>query len=67
MGRLEKTIESKKNRKSKMYSFLIILILIVFFVTSISLIDYRTGNFMGNYDKPLFIKLYGFFKGLSLK
>ncbi|SHG89235.1 hypothetical protein [Tepidibacter thalassicus] len=67
MGRLEKTLEYKKNRRNKRYKILFTLFVFLFLISSISLIDYRTANFMGIYDKPVLIKLYSFIKGLSFK
>ncbi|SHJ75845.1 hypothetical protein SAMN02744037_00768 [Tepidibacter formicigenes DSM 15518] len=67
MGRLEKTLEYKKNKRNKKYKILFTICIFLFLIISISLIDYRTGSFMGIYDGPVLIKLYVFMKGLSFK
>lgn len=67
MGRLEKTIENKKNRKTKGITFIFTITLFIFCILSIMIIDYRTGKFMGIYDKSIITKVYISLKGLSFK
>ncbi len=65
MGRLEKTIENKKNKKSKMTRRIFVSVTLMIFLYCINIVDYRTRTFMGIYDKPILYKVYTFVEGLS--
>ncbi|MCT4507565.1 MAG: hypothetical protein N4A48_02185 [Tepidibacter sp.] len=67
MGRLERTIENKKNKKIKMNRTIFTLITLIIFLYCINIVDYRTRTFMGIYDKSIYIKVYKFIEGLSYK
>ena len=67
MGRLEKTIENKKNKKMLRTRRLFTLVTFIMFLYCINIVDYRTRTFMGIYDKPIYIKVYAFIEGLSYK
>ncbi|OPJ55598.1 hypothetical protein [Alkalithermobacter paradoxus] len=65
MGRLERTLQRKKDKKFKKIGFVVSIFIFLVLVVGITIIDYRTGNFLGIYDRPLFMKIYDFTKGLS--
>ncbi|CAH2214139.1 hypothetical protein [Tepidibacter aestuarii] len=67
MGRLEKTIENKKNKKIVRTRRLFTLVTFIIFLYCINTVDYRTRTFMGIYDKPIYYKVYTFVEGLSYK
>ncbi|WP_099187358.1 hypothetical protein [Tepidibacter mesophilus] len=67
MGRLEKTIESKKNKKIILTRRIFTLVTLIIFLSCINIVDYRTRTFMGIYDKSIYYKVYTFVEGLSYK
>ncbi|KXZ40094.1 hypothetical protein SAMN05661008_01299 [Alkalithermobacter thermoalcaliphilus JW-YL-7 = DSM 7308] len=66
MGRLERTLEKKKNKKAKRVGYCIFILIIFMLILGVNIVDYRINTFMGNYNRALILRVYDFTKGLSL-